>query len=62
LYSAAGANSVYARCPLDRCLRDARTATQHICAQELNFELAGKVVLDRLPLPNVWAMDYRGEG
>jgi alkylation response protein AidB-like acyl-CoA dehydrogenase len=62
LYSAAGANSVYGRCPLDRCLRDARTATQHICAQELNFELAGKVALDRLPMPNVWAMDYRGEG
>ncbi len=30
LYSAAGASSVYANSPLDRCLRDARTAVQHV--------------------------------
>ena len=30
LYTAAGASSVYSTCPLDRCMRDARTAVQHI--------------------------------
>src|SRR5262249_26641148 len=62
LYTSAGASAVYANCPLDRCLRDARTAVQHICLQDGNFELAGRSLLGRASLPNVWAMDYRGEG
>jgi indole-3-acetate monooxygenase len=61
LYTSAGASSVYASCPLDRCLRDARTAVQHICMQEANFELAGRHLLGRGIVPSVWAMDYRGE-
>ncbi len=61
LYTAAGATSVYARSPLDRCLRDVRTAVQHICTQENNFELAGRQLLGRLAPPNVWWMDYRAE-
>jgi alkylation response protein AidB-like acyl-CoA dehydrogenase len=59
LYTAAGADSVYARSALDRCLRDARTAVQHICAQEANFELAGRLLLGREVVPSVWAMDLR---
>src|SRR6266536_4430167 len=43
LYTAAGANAVYAASPLDRCLRDARTALQHVCTQEVNFETGGRV-------------------
>ena len=35
-----------ARCALDRCLRDARTAVQHIGTQEVNFELAGRHLLE----------------
>ena len=62
LYTAAGADSVYARSPLDRCLRDARTAVQHICAQEANFELAGRHRLGGEVVPSVWAMDLRGGG
>jgi alkylation response protein AidB-like acyl-CoA dehydrogenase len=62
LYTTAGASSVYARCALDRCLRDARTAAQHIATQESNYELAGRQLLDRIELPNVWGLDYRGEG
>jgi alkylation response protein AidB-like acyl-CoA dehydrogenase len=61
LYTAAGASSVYGSCPLDRCLRDARTAVQHICTQELNFELAGRHLLGREIVPSIWAIDYRGE-
>jgi hypothetical protein len=50
---------VYARSALDRCLRDARTAVQHICTQEANFELAGRLLLGREVVPSVWVMDLR---
>jgi hypothetical protein len=43
-------------------LRDARTAAQHICTQETNFELAGKLLLARSVVPSPWVIDYRGEG
>jgi alkylation response protein AidB-like acyl-CoA dehydrogenase len=62
LYTAAGASSVYSSCPLDRCLRDARTAVQHICTQKTNFELAGRHLLGRDADPGIWGVDYRGEG
>jgi alkylation response protein AidB-like acyl-CoA dehydrogenase len=61
LYTAAGATGVYATSPLDRCLRDARTAVQHICTQEQHFELAGRHLLGREIVPSPWAIDYRGE-
>jgi alkylation response protein AidB-like acyl-CoA dehydrogenase len=59
LYTAAGASSVYARSPLDRCLRDARTAVQHICTQELHFELAGRQLLGRDVVASPWIIDER---
>ena len=62
LYVAAGASSVYRQCALDRCLRDARTATQHICTQEGNYEYAGRLLTGRNALAGPWSMDYRGEG
>jgi indole-3-acetate monooxygenase len=62
LYTTAGASSVYSSCPLDRCLRDARTAVQHICTQETNFELAGRHLLGRDVISSLWGIDYRGEG
>jgi alkylation response protein AidB-like acyl-CoA dehydrogenase len=62
LYTAAGATAVYATSPLDRCLRDARTALQHICTQEVHFELAGRLALERDAFASVWGIDYRGEG
>jgi alkylation response protein AidB-like acyl-CoA dehydrogenase len=61
LYTAAGATAVYATSPFDRCLRDARTALQHVCTQEMHFELAGRLALGRDVLASVWALDYRGE-
>jgi indole-3-acetate monooxygenase len=61
LYTAAGATAVYAASPLDRCLRDARTALQHVCTQEVHFELAGRLALERDALASVWGLDYRGE-
>jgi alkylation response protein AidB-like acyl-CoA dehydrogenase len=61
LYTAAGATAVYATSPLDRCLRDARTALQHVCTQDVHFELAGRLALERDALASVWGLDYRGE-
>ena len=61
LYTAAGASAVYAASPLDRCLRDARTALQHICTQDVHFELAGRLALERDALASPWGVDYRGE-
>ena len=61
LYTAAGATAVYATSPFDRCLRDARTALQHVCMQEVHFELAGRFALERDALASVWGLDYRGE-
>jgi alkylation response protein AidB-like acyl-CoA dehydrogenase len=61
LYTAAGASAVYSSCPLDRCLRDARTAVQHVVTQETNFELAGRQFLGRDTLSSIWGVDYRGE-
>ena len=61
LYTAAGATAVYATSPFDRCLRDARTALQHVCTQEVHFELAGRLALERDALASVWGLDYRGE-
>jgi indole-3-acetate monooxygenase len=59
LYTAAGASSVYARSPLDRCLRDARTAVQHICTQELHFQFAGRQLLGRDVDASPWIIDER---
>lgn len=62
LYTAAGSSSVYRRCPIDRCLRDVRTAVQHVCLQKGNFELMGRQLMGRDTLMGPWGMDYRGEG
>jgi alkylation response protein AidB-like acyl-CoA dehydrogenase len=59
LYAAAGSSSVYASCPLDRCLRDVRTAVQHIVLQEANFEHFGRELLAPEDVPGPWIMDYR---
>ena len=64
LYSVGGADSVYATSALDRCLRDARTAVQHICTQEINYEVAGRFTSNRVDttMASHWIMDYRDEG
>jgi alkylation response protein AidB-like acyl-CoA dehydrogenase len=60
LYATAGSTSVYASCPLDRCLRDVRTAVQHVVLQETNFEHFGRGLLAPEGEPGPWIMDYRG--
>ena len=62
LYTEAGSTAVYRRCAIDRCVRDARTAVQHVCLQRLNYELMGRQLTGRDALASVWGMDYRGKG
>jgi alkylation response protein AidB-like acyl-CoA dehydrogenase len=62
LFTAAGASAVYAYTGLERCLRDARTAAQHICVTPTNFEIAGQLALGLDVHQSVWAIDDRGDG
>jgi len=45
LYDLGGGESVYERCPLQRRLRDAQVATQHIMVAPLMYETAGRALL-----------------
>lgn len=62
LYTMAGSTSVYAAGPLDRCLRDCRTAVQHVVTQYANYETAGKQQLGLDPRGGIWSFDDRGDG
>lgn len=44
---------------IDRCLRDARTAAQHVMTQVLNYEIAGKQRLGLAVQDSTWALDAR---
>ena len=62
LFTAAGASAVYASTGLERCLRDVRTAAQHICVTPTNFEIAGQLALGLDVRQSVWSIDDRGDG
>jgi alkylation response protein AidB-like acyl-CoA dehydrogenase len=62
LFTAAGASAVYASTGLERCLRDVRTAAQHLAVAPTNFELAGQLALGLDVHQSVWAIDDRGDG
>ena len=59
VYTLAGSNSVYEDNVIDRCLRDARTAAQHVMTQVLNYEIAGKQRLGLAVQDSTWALDAR---
>ncbi|MCW5748712.1 MAG: acyl-CoA dehydrogenase family protein [Alphaproteobacteria bacterium] len=48
-FEAGGGSSIYASCPLDRCLRDIRTASQHVSMATANYEVIGRVLLGLPP-------------
>jgi alkylation response protein AidB-like acyl-CoA dehydrogenase len=60
LFTAAGASAIYASTGLERCLRDVRTAAQHICVTPTNFEIAGQLALGLDVRQSVWSIDDRG--
>ena len=62
LFTAAGASAVYTSTGLERCLRDVRTAAQHICVTPTNFEIAGQLALGLDVRQSVWSIDDRGDG
>lgn len=62
MFKAGGASSIYATIPLERCLRDIRTAAQHVCVTPTNYELAGQLFLGLEMRASLWAIDYRDGG
>jgi alkylation response protein AidB-like acyl-CoA dehydrogenase len=61
VFRAGGASSIYATAPLERCLRDLRTAAQHICVIPTNYELAGRLFLGLGLDGTTWELDSRGD-
>jgi indole-3-acetate monooxygenase len=57
----AGASSIYVSSPLERCLRDIRTAAQHHTVAPGNYELAGQLFLNFDLTGTFWGRDYRGD-
>jgi hypothetical protein len=62
LFTAAGASAIYASTGLERCLRDVRTAAQHVAVTPTNFEIAGQLTLGLDVHQSVWSIDDRGDG
>ena len=50
IYKAAGGAAVYQKGPLDRCLRDILTMTQHVVGTTRTYEMAGRLLLGLEPL------------
>jgi len=44
MYEAGGGSSIYRSSPLQRCLRDVHTATQHVMVSSATMEMAGRVL------------------
>jgi alkylation response protein AidB-like acyl-CoA dehydrogenase len=45
MYEAGGGTAIYAGSPLQRCFRDAHTATQHVMVAPATYELVGRILL-----------------
>ena len=53
-YTAGGASAMYAKSPLQRCLRDVHAITQHFGVASYNHEVCGKILLGAEPdAPNL---------
>ena len=61
VYRAGGASSVYASAQLERCLRDIRTASQHLTVMPTNYEVAGQLFLGAEMSATGWNVDNRGD-
>ena len=63
MFTAGGSTSVYTSSPLERCLRDIRTAGQHVCVVPSNFEMAGQAFLGfDMSTSVLLRLDDRSEG
>jgi hypothetical protein len=61
MFTAGGATSVYANAGLERCLRDVRTASQHICVISINYRTVGQAFLGLDVSTTQLAIDDRGD-
>lgn len=61
VYRAGGASSVYVSTQLERCLRDIRTASQHLQVMPTNYEVAGQFFFGADMSATVWGRDNRGD-
>jgi indole-3-acetate monooxygenase len=61
MFRAGGATSIYITSPLERCLRDIRTAAQHHVIGPSNYEVAGRLFLGFDVASTLWGRDYRGD-
>ena len=59
VYRAGGAASVYTSTHLERCLRDVRTASQHLTVMTANYEVAGQLFLGADVSRTVWSRDSK---
>lgn len=59
VYRAGGAASVYTSTQLERCLRDIRTASQHITVMTTNYEVAGQLFFGADLSRTVWSRDSK---
>jgi alkylation response protein AidB-like acyl-CoA dehydrogenase len=62
MFTAGGATSVYASAGLERCLRDVRTASQHITIHSNIFGLVGQALLGLDVSGTQFSIDDRGAG
>ena len=62
MFTAGGATSVYAGAGLERCLRDVRTAAQHITIHANVFGLVGQALLGLDVSKTQLSIDDRGDG
>jgi indole-3-acetate monooxygenase len=62
MFTAGGATSVYANAGLERCLRDVRTAAQHITIHSNIFGLVGQALLGLDVSKTRQSIDDRGDG
>lgn len=60
-FRAGGASSIFVASPLERCLRDIRTAAQHHALTPTNYETAGQLFLGFDLAGTLWGRDYRGD-
>jgi indole-3-acetate monooxygenase len=59
VYRTGGAASVYTSTQLERCLRDIRTASQHVTVMSTNYEVAGQLFFGADVSRTVWSRDSK---
>jgi indole-3-acetate monooxygenase len=59
VHRAGGAASVYTSTELERCLRDIRTASQHVTVMTTNYEVAGQLFFGADVSRTVWSRDSK---